>query len=167
MTDSRAWLVKSVSSIGGRSSHQLSITRKAPLAPPVAHEAQAYNGNQQKPGGGMGAHFALFSSEFHCSIILPWLFSYAVATGFYEAASARRGACSCILYSMGVGYMDQEVELLAPAGGIAAFHAAVRGGADAVYLGLQSFNARRGADNFTIDTFADACAFAHLRGVNV
>ena len=63
--------------------------------------------------------------------------------------------------------MDQEVELLAPAGGIAAFHAAVRGGADAVYLGLQSFNARRGADNFTIDTFADACAFAHLRGVNV
>lgn len=78
-----------------------------------------------------------------------------------------RGACSCILYSMGVGYMDQEVELLAPAGGIAAFHAAVRGGADAVYLGLQSFNARRGADNFTIDTFADACAFAHLRGVNV
>ena len=41
--------------------------------------------------------------------------------------------------------MDQEVELLAPAGGIAAFHAAVRGGADAVYLGLQSFNARRGA----------------------
>ena len=63
--------------------------------------------------------------------------------------------------------MDREVELLAPAGGIAAFHAAVRGGADAVYLGLQSFNARRGADNFTIDTFADACAFAHLRGVNV
>ena len=63
--------------------------------------------------------------------------------------------------------MDQEVELLAPAGDIAAFHAAVRGGADAVYLGLQSFNARRGADNFTIDTFADACAFAHLRGVNV
>ena len=68
---------------------------------------------------------------------------------------------------MGVEYMNQEVELLAPAGGTAAFHAAVRGGADAVYLGLQSFNARRGADNFTADTFADACAFAHLRGVNV
>ena len=63
--------------------------------------------------------------------------------------------------------MNREVELLAPAGGAAAFHAAIQGGADAVYLGLQSFNARRGADNFTLDTFADACAFAHLRGVNV
>ena len=32
---------------------------------------------------------------------------------------------------------------------------------------MQSFNARRGADNFTLETFADACAYAHLRGVNV
>lgn len=63
--------------------------------------------------------------------------------------------------------MNREVELLAPAGGVAAFHAAIQGGADAVYMGLQSFNARRGADNFTLDTFADACAFAHLRGVKV
>lgn len=63
--------------------------------------------------------------------------------------------------------MLQEVELLAPAGGEAAFHAAICAGADAVYLGLQSFNARRGADNFTLDTFAEACKFAHLRGVNV
>ncbi len=63
--------------------------------------------------------------------------------------------------------MNQEVELLAPAGGIAAFHAAIQGGADAVYLGLQLFNARRGADNFTLDTFAEACAFAHVRGVKV
>lgn len=61
----------------------------------------------------------------------------------------------------------QDVELLAPAGGAAAFHAAICGGADAVYLGLQSFNARRGADNFTLDSFSDACDFAHLRGVKV
>ncbi len=61
----------------------------------------------------------------------------------------------------------QDVELLAPAGGVAAFHAAVLGGADAVYLGLQSFNARRGADNFTLETFGEACDFAHLRGVSV
>ncbi len=61
----------------------------------------------------------------------------------------------------------QNVELLAPAGGVAAFHAAVLGGADAVYLGLQSFNARRGADNFTLETFGQACDFAHLRGVHV
>lgn len=61
----------------------------------------------------------------------------------------------------------QNVELLAPAGGVAAFHAAVLGGADAVYLGLQTFNARRGADNFTLETFGQACDFAHLRGVSV
>lgn len=60
-----------------------------------------------------------------------------------------------------------DVELLAPAGSAAALHAAVRGGADAVYLGLDSFNARRGADNFTLETFADACRYAHLRGVRV
>ena len=63
--------------------------------------------------------------------------------------------------------MQHDIELLAPAGNAAALHAAVRGGADAVYLGLDSFNARRGADNFTLDTLADACAYAHLRGVCV
>jgi putative protease len=40
-------------------------------------------------------------------------------------------------------------ELLLPAGNIEAFHAAVEGGADAVYLGLKNFNARERADNFT------------------
>lgn len=59
------------------------------------------------------------------------------------------------------------VELLAPAGSMAALHAAVSAGADAVYLGLESFNARRGADNFTAETFPEACAYAHLRGVRL
>ncbi len=58
-------------------------------------------------------------------------------------------------------------ELLAPAGGLAALHAAVGSGADAVYLGLPAFNARRSADNFTLEDFADACAYAHCRGVRV
>lgn len=60
-----------------------------------------------------------------------------------------------------------QVELLAPAGNMAALHAAVAGGADAVYLGLETFNARRGADNFTLETLREACDFAHLRGVSV
>lgn len=60
-----------------------------------------------------------------------------------------------------------QVELLAPAGNMAALHAAVVGGADAVYLGLETFNARRGADNFTLETLREACDFAHLRGVSV
>lgn len=60
-----------------------------------------------------------------------------------------------------------QVELLAPAGNMAALHAAVTGGADAVYLGLENFNARRGADNFTLETLWEACDFAHLRGVSI
>jgi len=58
-------------------------------------------------------------------------------------------------------------ELLAPAGSVAALHAAVCAGADAVYLGLDQFNARRGADNFTMPVFREACAYAHLRGVRI
>jgi len=40
-------------------------------------------------------------------------------------------------------------ELLLPAGNPETFHAALEGGADAVYLGLKQFNARERADNFT------------------
>ena len=40
-------------------------------------------------------------------------------------------------------------ELLLPAGNTESFHAALKGGADAVYLGLRSFNARGRASNFT------------------
>ena len=58
-------------------------------------------------------------------------------------------------------------ELLAPAGSLECLHAAVTAGADAVYLGLDEFNARRNADNFTLDNLADACDYAHLRGVAV
>lgn len=60
-----------------------------------------------------------------------------------------------------------SVELLAPAGNEAALHAAVQAGADAVYLGLESFNARRSADNFTLETLAEACRYAHQRGTSV
>lgn len=59
------------------------------------------------------------------------------------------------------------LELLSPAGGPDALNAAVRGGADAVYVGLGAFNARRNADNFDKDTLKDACDYAHLRGTKV
>ena len=61
----------------------------------------------------------------------------------------------------------QIPELLAPAGTVECLHAAVCAGADAVYLGLDEFNARRNAGNFTIDTLEEACAYAHLRGVSI
>ncbi len=46
-------------------------------------------------------------------------------------------------------------------------HAAVAAGADAVYLGMGEFNARRNADNFDEHTLAEACDYAHLRGVRI
>ncbi|MBN2405725.1 MAG: U32 family peptidase [Coriobacteriia bacterium] len=58
-------------------------------------------------------------------------------------------------------------ELLAPAGSPAALIAAVNGGADAVYLGMGELNARRGAENFTLETLAEGARFAHLRGARV
>jgi len=58
-------------------------------------------------------------------------------------------------------------ELLSPAGGPEALRAAVAGGADAVYLGLDQLNARLGAPNFSLDSLPEACRFAHLRGVKV
>jgi len=58
-------------------------------------------------------------------------------------------------------------ELLAPAGGPESLRAAVLNGADAIYLGIDRLNARRSAENFTSETLADACAFAHLRATKV
>lgn len=60
-----------------------------------------------------------------------------------------------------------QPELLSPAGSAEALNAAVRGGADAVYLGLGAFNARRNADNFTPESLREACRYAHLRGTRI
>ena len=59
----------------------------------------------------------------------------------------------------------QLPELLAPAGSMEAVRAAVQNGATAVYLGFGTFNARRGAKNFTEDEMRQALAYCHLRGV--
>lgn len=59
----------------------------------------------------------------------------------------------------------KRVELLAPAGGMEQFIAAVENGADAVYLGGSMFNARIGAGNFTVDEIREAAAYGHLRNV--
>lgn len=58
-------------------------------------------------------------------------------------------------------------EILAPAGGMESLIAAVRCGADAVYLGAKNFNARRNAQNFDDESFAQAVQYCHARGVNV
>lgn len=61
----------------------------------------------------------------------------------------------------------KTMELLAPAGSFEAFKAAVENGADAVYLGGQSFNARASAANFDLDSLREAVRYAHEREVKV
>lgn len=58
-------------------------------------------------------------------------------------------------------------EVLSPVGSAEMLTAAVRSGADAVYLGLDSFNARRNAENFTTEALKGAVEFCHIRGVKV
>ena len=58
-----------------------------------------------------------------------------------------------------------KIEILAPAGGPEAVTAAVANGADAVYFGAPSFNARIYAKNFTIDEFATAVKYCKQKGV--
>ncbi|NEQ45688.1 MAG: U32 family peptidase [Leptolyngbya sp. SIOISBB] len=56
-------------------------------------------------------------------------------------------------------------ELLAPAGNWDCAKAAVENGADAIYFGLDRFNARMRADNFTEADLPDLMTFLHRRGV--
>ena len=56
-------------------------------------------------------------------------------------------------------------ELLAPAGSWESAKAAVENGADAIYFGLDRFNARMRAHNFTTDDLPELMAFLHGRGV--
>ena len=58
-------------------------------------------------------------------------------------------------------------ELLAPAGGWPQLRAAVRFGADAVYLACDKFGMRARADNFTLEDMPAVVAFAHDAGVKV
>ncbi|MEG1125928.1 MAG: DUF3656 domain-containing protein [Oscillospiraceae bacterium] len=61
----------------------------------------------------------------------------------------------------------RDIEILAPVGDEAMLRAAVFAGANAVYLGMQGFNARRSATNFTEEGLCAAVAFCHARGVHV
>ncbi len=58
-------------------------------------------------------------------------------------------------------------EILAPAGSFESLTAAVRCGANAVYLGGKAFNARRNAANFSDDELRQAVEYCHARNVKV
>ncbi len=63
--------------------------------------------------------------------------------------------------------MSGKLEILAPAGGPEQLEAAVRCGANAVYLGTAAFNARRSAHNFEREALIEAVNYCHARGVAV
>ena len=63
--------------------------------------------------------------------------------------------------------MTKMPELLAPAGNMEKFRAAVRYGADAVYLSGKRFGMRSACDNFTRDEMAEAVELAHANGRRV
>lgn len=58
-------------------------------------------------------------------------------------------------------------ELLAPAGNVEALDAAIGEGADAVYLGLKSFNARSRSTNFAWNQFEAAVQSVHRQGKKI
>ena len=61
----------------------------------------------------------------------------------------------------------QAPELLSPAGNFEKMKAAIRYGADAVYLAGHTFGMRSAADNFSDEELAEAIAYAHECGVRV
>ena len=56
-------------------------------------------------------------------------------------------------------------EVLSPVGSFEMLEAAVKSGADAVYLGAKDFSARRNAQNFTKEEIKKAVEYCHIRGV--
>ena len=61
----------------------------------------------------------------------------------------------------------KTAEILSPVGSEEMLYAAVRSGADAVYLGAKEFNARRNAANFSDEELKSAIEYCHIRGVKV
>ncbi|OMD41493.1 U32 family peptidase [Paenibacillus odorifer] len=59
----------------------------------------------------------------------------------------------------------EDVELLAPAGDWDCMRAAVANGADAIFFGVEKFNARARANNFRMDELTEIMAFLHSYGV--
>ena len=63
--------------------------------------------------------------------------------------------------------MNSRPEILAPAGSFESVLAAVRCGADAVYVGGKNFSARAGAVNFSDSELEKAAEYCHLHGVKI
>ena len=67
---------------------------------------------------------------------------------------------------MGLAPKKNLPELLAPAGNIESFFAALENGADAIDVGYRHHNARALAANFTLEEIARLKEYAHGRNVS-
>ncbi|WP_439788131.1 peptidase U32 family protein [Photobacterium leiognathi] len=63
--------------------------------------------------------------------------------------------------------MKENFELLAPGGDIESIKAAIAAGADAIYCGLDSFNARNRATNLTFDVLSGIIRLAHQNNCKI
>ena len=61
----------------------------------------------------------------------------------------------------------EKIELLAPAGDLEKLKTAIIYGADAVYLGGESFGLRKASKNFSLEEIEEGIQFAHARGKKV
>lgn len=61
----------------------------------------------------------------------------------------------------------KKIELLSPAGDLERLKVTLLYGADAVYIGGQSYSLRANANNFTLDEIKEGCEFAHKLGKKV
>ncbi len=76
-----------------------------------------------------------------------------------RGSPGREGTCH--------GRLPRLPEILAPGGDILSVRAAIDAGADAVYLGLSRFNARRKAANITERDLPELVLLAHERGARI
>src|SRR5450432_1296958 len=88
-------------------------------------------------------------------LILEYAIRHMVSTATSEAGQNERAATNAA----------RLPELLAPAGDWDCAKAAVENGADAIYFGLEKFNARMRAHNFTEADLPKLMEFLHRRGV--
>src|ERR1700743_2644278 len=72
---------------------------------------------------------------------------------------------SAVIDAKSARLVRSRTELLAPAGDWECPRAAVENGADAIYFGLERFNARMRAHNFTESDLPKLMEFLHKRGV--
>ena len=91
----------------------------------------------------------------------------ACADGTPETLTSAPGAEPARPVKPNAAGLPLPMELLAPAGGMEQLRAAVRFGADAVYLASNRFGMRARAANFSLDAIPEAVAFAHSHDAKV